>query len=637
MRAPLCAGPEYTDDFSNAMLEELDNEVVHSMLAGLSESKVLRVNTMCAGSESPLLNLQSLQKVINIRGGTVKFRHGFSSEFNEDKVKVIIKAFPQISKIFKDVTQLWQAYQTNLLTGQEDEVDDCDLNIAGFPCQDASRLNPHSSSLKNCSSVAEGSLRTGSVFHGICSYLQGPGKSCKMLMLENVEGLMQLPKVNGVVVGISNLEASNRHLMKTTGFIMVIFLLDPRRHFGMPVSRRRLWMPCCSMAWLTECELTKALYEQKMWDTMDKMTGKLGMMDLDRFYLKDKDPIVEMHAMELSAKEKQAKNNEKSFMAGEQLTPSLVKPSVLLSGQPNNQKRKADGQLTPSHVKPSALLKCPSYELHRIGQPNNQKRKADGQLTPSHVKRRAMLKCSSSAVEGHEQAEKNEKHKADGQLTPSQVKLRTLLKCSSSASDGDLKVKKGQQWINDAIACLGGGAEAMKQIQSILKQKHELKAHPRMNGLSNREYLNMKLGLKKVRKASVPTATAHVFNVSQSLPRQGGNIANLHPCITPDGKYVNTKLARIENAFDLLHLQGIFYKEEQMLAREFPNDLIQDLAGNAFNTPCCLASLICLFCVAFGSRKVHKLSRSVIGSGVRGVNWNNRGQGAWKVTWYKHG
>ena len=28
MRAPLCAGPEYTDDFSNAMLEELDNEVV---------------------------------------------------------------------------------------------------------------------------------------------------------------------------------------------------------------------------------------------------------------------------------------------------------------------------------------------------------------------------------------------------------------------------------------------------------------------------------------------------------------------------------------------------------------------------------------------------------------------------------
>ena len=195
MRAPLCAGPEYTDDFSNAMLEELDNEVVHSMLAGLSESKVLRVNTMCAGSESPLLNLQSLQKVINIRGGTVKFRHGFSSEFNEDKVKVIIKAFPQISKIFKDVTQLWQAYQTNLLTGQEEEVDDCDLNIAGFPCQDASRLNPHSSSLKNCSSVAEGSLRTGSVFHGICSYLQGPGKSCKMLMLENVEGLMQLPNM----------------------------------------------------------------------------------------------------------------------------------------------------------------------------------------------------------------------------------------------------------------------------------------------------------------------------------------------------------------------------------------------------------------------------------------------------------
>ena len=266
-----------------------------------------------SGSESPLLNLQSLQKVINIRGGTVKFRHGFSSEFNEDKVKVIIKAFPQISKIFKDVTQLWQAYQTNLLTGQEEEVDDCDLNIAGFPCQDASRLNPHSSSLKNCSSVAEGSLRTGSVFHGICSYLQGPGKSCKMLMLENVEGLMQLPKVNGVVVGISNLEASNRHLMKTTGFIMVIFLLDPRRHFGMPVSRRRLWMPCCSMAWLTECELTKALYEQKMWDTMDKMTGKLGMMALDRFYLKDKDPIVEMHAMELSAKEKQAKNNKKSY------------------------------------------------------------------------------------------------------------------------------------------------------------------------------------------------------------------------------------------------------------------------------------------------------------------------------------
>ena len=248
-----------------------------------------------------------------------------------------------------------------------------------------------------------------------------------------------------------------------------------------------------------------------------------------------------------------------------------------------------------------------------------------------------MLKCSSSAVEGHEQAEKNEKHKAHGQLTPSQVKLRTLLKCSSSASDGDLKVKKGQQWINDAIACLGGGAEAMKQIRTILKQKHELKAHPRMNGLSNREYLNMKLGLKKVRKASVPTATAHVFNVSQSLPRQGGNIANLHPCITPDGKYVNTKLARIENAFDLLHLQGIFYKEEQMLAREFPNDLIQDLAGNAFKTPCCLASLICLFCVAFGSRKVHKLSRAVIESGVRGVNWNNRGQGAWKVTWYEHG
>ena len=129
MRAPLCAGPEYTDDFSNAMLEELDNEVVHSMLAGLSESKVLRVNTMCAGSESPLLCLQSLEKVFNIRGATVKFRHGFSSEFNLHKVDFISKAFPQI----KD------DMETGALQNVIQEAQTCIHNAAAWQQQGGTR------------------------------------------------------------------------------------------------------------------------------------------------------------------------------------------------------------------------------------------------------------------------------------------------------------------------------------------------------------------------------------------------------------------------------------------------------------------------------------------------------------------
>ncbi|CAE6966127.1 unnamed protein product [Symbiodinium sp. CCMP2592] len=113
---------------------------------------------------------------------------------------------------------------------------------AGFPCQDCSVLNPSSSTSSNRSCVADGTLRTGSVLQGIVHYLQSTGLvGPNFCLFENVAGLKTKTRNADGSTGPSNLDHVGHLISTKTDRLLHVWELDPRM-FGVPQSRKRLWM-----------------------------------------------------------------------------------------------------------------------------------------------------------------------------------------------------------------------------------------------------------------------------------------------------------------------------------------------------------------------------------------------------------
>ena len=217
--------------------------------------------------------------------------HCFSSESHAAKQQFITAVFPGAPRIFSDCRELCGPFAHDALTDQRQPVPPASTLFGGFPCTDASSLNPAGRSQDNRSCILRGDLRAGSVFEGIVRYLS---KHCQasllFVALENVPALAHPPKAKGIQTGPSNLTVAMRRLSTECSLVTKVWLLDPRL-FGAPQCRPRLWMVGFSRSSLDRCGVDGASAEERLSALMQRMVGsKLGL--IDEYLLRESDPAI---------------------------------------------------------------------------------------------------------------------------------------------------------------------------------------------------------------------------------------------------------------------------------------------------------------------------------------------------------
>ncbi|KAL8691849.1 MAG: hypothetical protein Q9218_003010 [Villophora microphyllina] len=102
--------------------------------AQMLQGNVLKLVTLCSGTEAPMLALQYILDALVMRGIQIHLEHMFSVEIVQYKQAYIEANFhPKI--LFKDVRDVAKKEKAQTVPG------DADMVIAGFSCVDASNLN----------------------------------------------------------------------------------------------------------------------------------------------------------------------------------------------------------------------------------------------------------------------------------------------------------------------------------------------------------------------------------------------------------------------------------------------------------------------------------------------------------------
>ena len=151
---------------------------------------------------------------------------------------------PDVGPIFGDACLLQTGRCKNEVNGEMADVEKIDIATAGFPCQDVSKLNPHSKTASHETCIEAGSLRTGSVFAGIAGFLKkmAPAESPEIVLLENVTNLGRVPRTGKQKVRrASNLDKVEQVMSNELGRTLHTWSLNPVM-FGVPAKRQRLWM-----------------------------------------------------------------------------------------------------------------------------------------------------------------------------------------------------------------------------------------------------------------------------------------------------------------------------------------------------------------------------------------------------------
>ena len=88
-----------------------------------------------------------------------------------------------------------------------------------------------------------------------------------------------------------------------------------------------------------------------------------------------------------------------------------------------------------------------------------------------------------------------------------------------------------------------------------------------------------------------PESTCRVVDISQNF-KFGRVVQEIVPCITPKGEKYLSHLCRPILGLESLRLQGFWPSNSELLG-SFKETLLQNLAGNAFETSCFAAALWC--------------------------------------------
>jgi hypothetical protein len=90
-------------------------------------------------------------------------------------------------------------------------------------------------------------------------------------------------------------------------------------------------------------------------------------------------------------------------------------------------------------------------------------------------------------------------------------------------------------------------------------------------------------------------------------------------CITPKGIHFHTGRVRRLLGVEALHCQGLYFEREATFAQQYDKEedsLLHDLAGNAFEGHCCVATALCLMTTLAKARARCRNINAMIGSGA---------------------
>jgi site-specific DNA-cytosine methylase len=252
------------------------------------EGRARKFGTMCSGTDCPSMLYRAYSEALGSYGVDAEMVQEFAVERDAVAQRFIQEVFgpEELGCIFATCaeaaspTKVARDVRPQFGTRTVATVHDL---IAGFPCKDVSNLLQDRSAYREA--IAHGTGRTGSAFRDILRYLEvHPG--ARSIILENVLGL----GTRGRGRLFSNLDHCV-HALEALGWSTACFKLDPRM-FGMPVSRRRLWMISLRTDLVTGAGLTLAEFEALAADIMSEVLD-CRMRDLDDFLLPETHPFIQ--------------------------------------------------------------------------------------------------------------------------------------------------------------------------------------------------------------------------------------------------------------------------------------------------------------------------------------------------------
>ena len=452
-----------------------------------SQAPPLTVCSMCSGSDMPIYCVQELLRSL----GAPPMDHRFSCELSAQKRRALRVIWPSVGHLYRDVLQLSKPRVRNDITGTMEATRSGRLLYAGFPCTDASTLNPYAGTDKNKSCVEGASLHTGAVFQGILNFMASPhGQELELIVLENVRNLDAVKVDPNSADGVtSNLRACIRKLHEHDAFVMV-FELDPRL-FGTPQMRARLWMLAIPRRVLLRLQVTEQVARRFLLETMQCLVGS-QLTPVDGFLLPETDQLVQdsYHQLRATYESHERQGQESAALC---LCPEAVAMAASAAA---------------ATVKPGK----------------------------SNVNKRPSAK-SAKWVQQHMEA----------------------------------AARQGRPWWQSSRLSREECASRAPGLLLFSKRENDILD---MHGITQ-----------------FPEPTTRTLEVSQGYVRTQ-IVDNCFACITPHGRPYITSRCRAALGLEKLRVQGLWLEDETAI-RRISDNMLSDLAGNAFEACCCMAATFC--------------------------------------------
>ena len=185
----LILGDGYSDSLAErlwARCTDAQREFVVEYFAGtFGEPELLSYGTMCSGTECPTQCIRSLEKVIHRAARAAGFPASrlrpmearFGCELNVGKRAFIKKLFgPEMKHLYTNMCELSRLEVDCYICGIKVEVLAAALVLAGFPCIQASRLNPNQdrcavSALTGSTGLCFAAIVEYAVKHGVAQFI----------------------------------------------------------------------------------------------------------------------------------------------------------------------------------------------------------------------------------------------------------------------------------------------------------------------------------------------------------------------------------------------------------------------------------------------------------------------------------
>ena len=148
-----------------------------------------RIGTVCSGTGVALLCWVGFQEALQVElGVSISIEKSSCCESDRHKQNFLRAMHPSSKVLFGEASLLRRDRAINLIDDCECEVPASHHVVGGFPCDDASTLNPDGNrrDYEHSSCVVAGCLRTGNVLHAVVHHLARHGRKLRFLILEHV-------------------------------------------------------------------------------------------------------------------------------------------------------------------------------------------------------------------------------------------------------------------------------------------------------------------------------------------------------------------------------------------------------------------------------------------------------------------